>query len=199
MKYPSFWVVLSVLACFSFGFVLSGCGRGGDDDDDDDDDGGSYDDDDAGGDDDDVSGELTWQDPPSSDSMTWEEAIEYCETLSFDGHDDWRLPTISDLRSLIRGCDATELGGACGVTDGCTEYDCWNDPCAGCEYLEGPGEGGAYWPDGMSVEIDWWYWSSSPVTDDAGLAGDAWSVHFGLGNVDDLYSVANLGYVRCVR
>ena len=173
---------------------------GGDDDDDDD---GDDDDDDASDDDDDVSGDLTWQDPPSEDYMTWEEAIEYCETLSFDGHDDWRLPTISELRSLIRGCDATELGGSCGVTDGCTDSsDCWNDACDGCNYLEGPGSGGAYWPDGMSGEIDW-YWSSSPVAD----YGDcAWFVSFYYGYVGTSY----VGYVdysyddgyylaRCVR
>ena len=94
----------------------------------------------------------------------------------------------------IRDCDATELGGSCGVTDGCTEADCQTDPCDGCEYLEGPGEGGAYWPDGMSGP-DHYYWSSSPVADDGSIPS-AWLVDF-------LYvyssSVFTSYSARCVR
>ena len=182
---------LMLMAVLFLGFgILVSCGDDDDDDDADDDDGGGDDDDD-----DDVSGDLTWQDPPSNDYMTWEEAISYCENLSLDGG-DWRLPTISELRSLIRGCDATKLGGSCGVTDGCTDYaDCWNDACCGCEYLEGPGSGGAYWPDGMSGEVSW-YWSSSPVAD--GDSG-AWGVDFNDGDVGYNSYVDGGGNARCVR
>jgi hypothetical protein len=175
--------------------VLSCSSSGGDDDDSsgDDDDAG----DDDGGGDDDASGNLTWQDPPSSDEMTWEDAKAYCDNLSFDGHDDWRLPTISELRSLIRGCDGTVTGGACGVTDGCLDLSCWNDACSGCNSLEGPGSGGAYWPDGLSGDIDW-YWSSSAFADHG---NDAWFVHFGYGGVGA--SNESVGYndffARCVR
>jgi len=31
----------------------------------------------------------------------WEEAIFYCETLNFAGYDDWRLPNIRELESII--------------------------------------------------------------------------------------------------
>ncbi|MDP8224616.1 MAG: DUF1566 domain-containing protein [Candidatus Lernaella stagnicola] len=181
MRKLYFLVLLAVLF-LGLGLLLS-CG-----DDDDDDDSGGSDDDDAGGD-------LTWQDPPSSDYMTWENAKIYCANLSFDGHDDWRLPTISELRSLIRGCPATELGGSCGVTDGCTNVsDCWNDACSGCDYLEGPGSGGAYWPDGMSGGIAW-YWSSSPVAD---LGDGAFGVDFYDGYVEGSY-IGFDDHARCVR
>ena len=33
--------------------------------------------------------------------MTWEEAISYCEGLSLGGYDDWRLPSIRDLQSIV--------------------------------------------------------------------------------------------------
>jgi len=191
----TFFALFGTLAIIAFG--CSG--------DDDDDSGSSGDDamwdddnaDDDDTDDDNASGNLIWQDPPSSDYMTWEEAKTYCNDLTFDGHDDWRLPTISELRSLIRGCDGTELGGACGVTDDCLDSTCWNeDACQGCDELAGPGSGGAYWPNGMSGEITW-YWSSSLLAD-ASHAHDAWYVGFHYGVIADYYGDDVLA-ARCVR
>jgi hypothetical protein len=138
---------------------------------------------------------LTWQVEPSGDHMTWDDAKTYCNNLSLGGDDDWRLPTISELRSLIRGCNVTETGGACGVMDDCLDSSCWDDPCGGCESLAGPGSGGAYWPSGMSGEIGW-YWSSSPVYIDGGYR--AWLVDFSTGHVDYYYVDYGNG-VRCVR
>jgi C1A family cysteine protease len=33
--------------------------------------------------------------------MTWREAISYCASLVLDGHDDWRLPNLNELRSIV--------------------------------------------------------------------------------------------------
>ena len=44
---------------------------------------------------------LMWQRRSSSVSMTWEKAIEHCESLSISGYSDWRLPTIEELRSIV--------------------------------------------------------------------------------------------------
>ena len=33
--------------------------------------------------------------------MTWQEALNYCETLSLGEHDDWRLPNIVTLQSIV--------------------------------------------------------------------------------------------------
>ena len=143
-----------------------------------------------------VPSNLIWQDPPSNNYMTWEEAVFYCQNLSFDDHDDWRLPNISELRSLIRGCDETELDGICDVTVGCTNYICWQVPCLGpgCDELEGPGSGGAYWPNGISGKVDW-YWSSSQVAD---RDKKVWYVDFYNGRID-FTGYASGGYARCVR
>ena len=51
----------------------------------------------------------TWKDPKTSlewqcespGEMTWHEAQEYAKSLSLDGKDDWRLPTLVELESLL--------------------------------------------------------------------------------------------------
>ena len=52
---------------------------------------------------------LTWKDPntglewqgESPGEMTWQAALEYADSLSLDGKNDWRLPTLSDLETLL--------------------------------------------------------------------------------------------------
>lgn len=44
--------------------------------------------------------DLMWAQDLSEASMSWEEAIEYCENLELGGYDDWRLPTVKELWSL---------------------------------------------------------------------------------------------------
>jgi len=44
---------------------------------------------------------LMWQDGDlSPHEMTHDEAVHYCENLNFAGFDNWRLPTIKELRSI---------------------------------------------------------------------------------------------------
>jgi hypothetical protein len=43
---------------------------------------------------------LEWQ-CESPGEMSWYEALEYAETLSMDGKDDWRLPTALELETLL--------------------------------------------------------------------------------------------------
>ncbi len=35
------------------------------------------------------------------DHLSWCQALEYCEHLTFAGHDDWRLPNVRELQSII--------------------------------------------------------------------------------------------------
>jgi hypothetical protein len=124
---------------------------------------------------------LNWSDA-SSNKMTWNEAIPYCENLG------GRLPTISELRTLIQNCPPTVTGGSCEVTDGCLSLDCWGDSCDGCAY-EGSG--------GYSVFGDTsQFWSSSGLK---GGTGNGWYVYFGYGRVSTEYWRINNGYARCVK
>ncbi|MFH1436120.1 MAG: DUF1566 domain-containing protein [Pseudomonadota bacterium] len=122
-----------------------------------------------------------WQDPPMTDGLAWDAAISYCAGLSLAGHDEWKLPTISELRTLIRGCAATEDGGPCGATDACLESACSHD-CDECEDGGGPGARGCYWDKALEGYCGpaWWYWSSSTYeTEGTFIPGFAWIVDFG--------------------
>ena len=139
-------------------------------------------------------GRLMWQKQASSSYATnWSKAMQYCENLSLGGYSDWRLPSISELRSIIRGCPKTQTGGACGVTDSCRKWNpCRNDACSGCSINQGPANG-CYWPDELMGAS--WLWSSSSREDDD---NDAWGVIFNLGFVSNANKSAG-GYMRCVR
>jgi len=43
---------------------------------------------------------LTWHIGENLSPMTWEQALNYCETKSSAGFEDWRLPNIKELRSI---------------------------------------------------------------------------------------------------
>jgi uncharacterized protein (TIGR02145 family) len=180
-------VMFLVVLFLGVGLVLS-CG-----DDDDGDDSSSGDD--AGDNWTDPTSGLTWQMNTLSKRKTWEEAQIYCDSLG----GGWHLPTISELRTLIRGCVGTMTGGACGVTDTCRDnYDCLNDSCVSCEFGNGPNKG-CYGPSELAGECDC-YWSSSVEENFADPS--AWIVYFNNGHVDrylhndDAHDLLN---ARCVH
>lgn len=43
---------------------------------------------------------LMWQ-QEAADRMKWEAALTYCENLNLAEHDDWRLPNVNELQSLV--------------------------------------------------------------------------------------------------
>ena len=126
---------------------------------------------------------LQWSEE-STKRMNWDKAVKYCENLNENGNNDWHLPTISELRTLIQNCPATETGGECGVTDSCLSWDeCLNSACEGCD----SDSSGKYSKLG---DTDW-FWSSS-------VSGNPWDVRFHSGNLGHS-SKYNTYSVRCVR
>lgn len=137
---------------------------------------------------------LCWQHPRDETTLRLNEAVTYCEGLSLGafGPGSWHLPTVDELRSLIRRCPATEPGGACRVTDSCAGEACWSDVCFECRW-DG---GGCFWPRILgSGCADLAFWSSSNV---AGTASLAWVVNFDHGNVHYAHEVFDY-FFRCVR
>ena len=191
MNLKTFLLLAAILALF----ILVSCKSGGDDD--------------SSGDDggvDNPMGEL-WTDSTTGlmwqngeavgvTDYNWADAKNYCAGLSWGDYGDWRLPTISELRSLIRGCPEEMTGGACRVTDSCLDSSCscfdsscQDGTCGGCD-----SGNEAYWPDDLSGKVSW-YWSSSPVAD---LAGCAWVIGFESGHFYAL-DFGDDYYARCVR
>ena len=124
----------------------------------------------------------------------------YCDDLSWGGHDDWMLPIIDELRSLIRGCPQNELGddNTCSITHACSysiddNNTCDDEICDGCSTLpDGPGVGGCFRPAdlfGPCTHV----WTASLQSEDK-----AYSVSLTYGYID-FDNVENNFEVRCVR
>lgn len=45
--------------------------------------------------------DLIWQKEADCKAYTWPEAMNYCRGLNLAGHEDWRLPTVQELVSLV--------------------------------------------------------------------------------------------------
>ncbi len=43
---------------------------------------------------------LMWQQVPSSKTFTWQEAVDYCNSLELGGYSDWRMPSAKELYSI---------------------------------------------------------------------------------------------------
>ena len=140
-----------------------------------------------------VSSGRWWQRWPPKKEIDWYSAKRYCNNLSLAGHSDWKLPSISQLKTVVSGCSKIVN---CKVTDSCRSKSCDNgDPCNGCDYNKGPGKGGWYLSGVFATMKDPNGWSSSLVED---TESDVWVVSFTDGSVYD-YNTNYSRSVRCVR
>jgi len=145
---------------------------------------------------------LCWQNPTSGIWFNWLEALDYCDGLSLGGHDDWRLPLIQELISLLRGCwDGTEVGNygtnTCLVSDpDCLDAECNDTGCAYCDEWEGEDDDpeGCYWDPALTGYCDMFFSSSIHNDDETAV----WFVSFRLGGVAATYAWSECD-VRCVR
>lgn len=164
----------------------------------------------------DITTNLVWQQTPNSDGMPVCDAMmdysqcpaedklaaAHCESNA-DGlpGTGWRLPTISELRSLVKGCEAsywnpvTKTGGACQVTDDCLNYWACQANCGGCDYRTGPGEDGYFIDPIFATSGHGWFWASSPSVM---YIDRGWSIAFYNGLLNNNYIFSKFG-VRCVR
>ena len=156
---------------------------------------------------------LCWEVPVKETGMLLEAANKYCDNLVLAGHEDWRLPKIQELISLIRGCVSSQ----CGVRDPeCLKNSCADWPpdhgcelarqmenkygelvtegchCDHCDAFEGPGKGGCYWDNELGGNCGRYLSSSLRVPS----AGFVWIVDMRYGLVE--YDTDSF-WVRCVR
>ncbi|MBW2455349.1 MAG: DUF1566 domain-containing protein [Deltaproteobacteria bacterium] len=141
--------------------------------------------------------DLCWQNPADADVSGFMGAQSHCNGLTLGGYSNWRAPSIDELRSLVRGCPASETDGQCGVVDGSGMNDWDSQACSGCGHLAGPGTSGCYLDPALTgVCDDVGYWSSSGVV---GATNQGWTVHFYDGVVISEDGNGVQYHVRCVR
>ena len=145
-------------------------------------------------------GTLYWS-KRSRNEMNWNAAVKYCQNLNEGGYSDWRLPTISELRTTINNCPGSQSGGSCKVSDSCLSDNCWSGSCycgciSDCPYSYDNDNGGYYSKLG---DDDVALWSSSVRSDNPHYR---WYVSFGNGSgsvsVTNYYK-SSTHSVRCVR
>jgi hypothetical protein len=161
--------------------------------------------------------DLCWQDPQKDAyekdengeyidiGVASKEAIQYCEELVLGGYDDWRLPAIGELRTLIAGNPATEAGGECPVDDDCTFDESWDPSCIGGEMFQGPGVDRCYLkpeltgtcdkPDIYSAGHYLEVWAQESASDDERWISSIMPEIAGV----TFNHICSLGDVRCVR
>ena len=50
----------------------------------------------------DLDTDLMWQQATTSGVYIWDDAVKYCKNLILAGYLDWRLPTVEELRTIIK-------------------------------------------------------------------------------------------------
>ena len=130
-------------------------------------------------------GNLIWSDS-SSDKMNWNNAKKYCENLTEGGFNDWRLPNIDELRTLIQNHSGTQTGGTCEISEKAEKLTL-SDRTSNCD-----GRSGSNF---SKLGDTGWFWSSSIRSDSLTFA---WFVVF----INGIVNSTNTSYsfnVRCVR
>lgn len=146
---------------------------------------------------------LMWQVMPTGGKMTWNSARSHCPTLKIGGYSDWRLPSISELRSLLRNCPDTVLGGNCSVMDDCDRAtSCWTQStCYGCTSKAGKSDG--YYPDVLRGDSYGFFWASTSNAPSTNIdvyyaSTTAWMIGFFQATI--MPGPKELqNYARCVR
>jgi hypothetical protein len=59
---------------------------------------------------------LMWQQGDSGKGLNWQEALAYAEGLELAGHDDWRLPNVKELESLVDYTRAPDATGSAAIS-----------------------------------------------------------------------------------
>lgn len=147
---------------------------------------------------------LMWS-KAKTDPLLYADAARYCEEMRVGKTDDFRLPTITELRTLIKGCAATGVKGKCPVRDTCFTPECRLDDCKGCEAEKGAGEDTLYWQPRIWEHVPGWskgfFWSTTEKRDmvpgEAKEKSEVWTASFVTGEIE-AKELEIWGHARCV-
>ena len=151
----------------------------------------------------DSANKLIWS-ASNGKNAKWAEAKTHCDELTEGSFKDWHMPTISELRTLVRNCQKTATGGLCKVTDECTaSYSTANPQCYNVDLCTsttnalgiercGDKTDGSY---SLLGDASVYLWSSSEPDEDH---DKAWYIYFKNANILNQKKTLT-GQVRCVR
>ena len=133
---------------------------------------------------------LVWQLVLADEAAVWQKGHDDCASLALSGRSDWRVPNIDELRSLVRGCPATQTGGSCAITQACPS--CPLDNCQNQCTGQGPGKGWLFWDPVFDKPQD-----SALMSSTISGSGLVWALVFSDASIHGMGKEQTLG-VRCV-
>jgi hypothetical protein len=161
---------------------------------------------------------LMWMKDDSRIGDDWEDALAYAETLAFAGHDDWRLPNVKELQSIVDYTRSPSTSGSAAIDPifncssivdegGELNYPFYWTGTTHANWTENPGQWGAYvafgealgWmempPNSGNFQLVDVHGAGAQRSDPKEGDPDDWP--YGHGPQGDVVRVFN--YVRCVR
>jgi hypothetical protein len=146
---------------------------------------------------------LTWMQTDSGTTLNWEQALSYCEDLSYAGNDDWRLPNAKELQSIVDYSRAPTVTNSAAIDPifDVTEIESWF--WSGTTHLDGPsGDQAVYVAFGRAFGLP-----NGTLTDVHGAgaqrsdpkSGDPANYASGRGTQGQDDQVRIYNYARCVR
>jgi hypothetical protein len=134
-----------------------------------------------------ITGKM-WQLNKSGTNSNWATAKAYCDNLSLAGYTDWRMPTISEIRTTIKECPSTMTGGSCKVTD--PDHLAYADYDGSCTCALD--HSGKYSIFGDTDNL----WSASFQSDDTSFV---WVTNLHYANIGHYFTGGDNNKVRCIR
>lgn len=119
---------------------------------------------------------LMWMQDDSENGMLWQDALRYAEEKEFAGYDDWRLPDVKELQSIVDYSRSPATSNLASI-----------DPKFNCTQIRNEAN-----------EADYpWYWSGTTHESQAGGQAGAY-VAFGrsLGNMNGWIDIHGAGSQR---
>ena len=126
---------------------------------------------------------LMWQKETVEEEMNWDDAMEYAKNLRLGGYDDWRLPTVDELKEVISFCGGIIVNDNNKDWTELVDKNISNNHYQECYIFKGF--------NSLS------YWSSTTYA--SYTYRRAWIVSFYSGSTSYNGKLRRYNYVRCVR